>query len=121
MKQEIYEDPYDFEDWSREQASRCYVHLVNAPLWSTVTGAPPPVRPPTAREYTDAGFPWFDWYEEDARALDSTPRLKTLKSVGELAKEKGEDPIPDNEALEIRDVRVLRRGLRRDQVREGNF
>src|SRR5215510_11716462 len=27
MKQEIYKDPYDFDDWDTTQSSRCFVHI----------------------------------------------------------------------------------------------
>ena len=30
MQQEIYEDPFGFSDWDRQQKSRCFIHLANS-------------------------------------------------------------------------------------------
>ena len=48
MKQEIFEDPYDYNDWDRRTSSRCFVHLANSLVWRQVTGADPPTVPLTA-------------------------------------------------------------------------
>ncbi|MEN8151278.1 MAG: hypothetical protein ABFS86_15790, partial [Planctomycetota bacterium] len=121
MEQEIYDDPYDFEDWDRSTRGRCFVHLADALAWRAITGEAPPTVPPTARDYTRAGLPWFDWYAEDAKAVDAQERLKGLKSVKEIGIERGENPLPENESVGVEDIRVLRSGLRRNEVREGSF
>ena len=66
MRQEIYEDPFDFEDWERGAFGRCFVHIANSLVWRAVTGEAAPTVMPTAREYSEAGMPWFDYYNEGA-------------------------------------------------------
>ncbi len=121
MRQEIYEDRFDFEDWDRSRSSRCFVHIANSLVWRAITGEAPPTVPPTAQSYTSAGLPWFDFYAEGAEALDGSDILKQLKSVIRLGREKRETPVPENEP--VHRERVVRLGDRRSraQVREGKF
>lgn len=67
IRQEIYADPFSIHDWDTEHLSRCFIHLVNATTWHALTGQQPPSKPLTAQQYKKAGFPWFDYYEEDVR------------------------------------------------------
>lgn len=121
MRQEIYDDPHDFDVWDTRHRSRCFVHLVNSLVWRAVTGEDPPTTPPTAKEYTDAGLPWFHYYGGDRKALEGGKELGKLKGVTQLGKEKGDVPLPENEAVTPERIIELRQGLGRDQVREGRF
>ena len=121
MRQEIYADPFGFEDWERETFSRCFVHIANSLVWRAVTGEVPPTVPPTARQYSEAGLPWFDYYHEGAAALEGSEALAKLKSVIQMGREKGDAPLPENEKAEPRRVVRLGRGRSKDQVREGKF
>ena len=88
MRQEIYDDPYDLADWDLRYRSRCFVHLANSMTWRAVTGTEPPTKPPTAKEYSDRGLPWFDYYAE-VPAVDGGGALgKSLKSVAQVSVEK---------------------------------
>ena len=88
MRQEIYDDPYKLEDWDLRHRSRCFVHLANSMTWRAVTGTEPPTKPPTAKEYSDGGLPWFDYYAETP-AVDGGGALgKSLKSVAQVSVEK---------------------------------
>ena len=88
MRQEIYDDPYDLADWDLRHRSRCFVHLANSMTWRAVTGTEPPTKPPTAKEYSDHGLPWFDYYAE-VPAVDGGGALgKSLKSVAQVSVEK---------------------------------
>jgi hypothetical protein len=69
MRQEIYEDEYGFDAWDLSVRSRCFVHILNSLQYFAVTGARPPGKPLTAKQYTDAGLPWFDYYAADQKAL----------------------------------------------------
>jgi hypothetical protein len=69
------------------------VTLVNAVPWLEITGEAPPTRPPTAADYTKAGLPWFDYYAADLETLAGAPALALVKSVAEMAAEKGEQPL----------------------------
>jgi len=121
MRQEIYDDPHDLEDWDRRHRSRCFVHIANALVWRAITGEEPPTTPPTAREYTKAGLPWFDYYAADQTPLEGSEKLAEMKSVLEKARAEGGNPLPENAPVE--GERVVELGDRREGevVREGRF
>ena len=121
MKQEIYADPFDFDDWDSSERSRCFVHLANSLIWREITGRQPPTTPPTAKEYAKAGMPWFDFYADGAEALGGGKSLADLKSVAEMGQAKGDVPLPENESVTPETVIELRQKLGKDQVREGRF
>ncbi len=116
MRQEIYDDPYQAADWELGASSRCFVHIANSLVWRQITGNDPPTVPPTAAEYTRAGLPWFMWYGE-GKAVSGGGRLKALKSVFNLGKEKAEVPLPENTSVEPGRIIPLGNGV----VREGSF
>ena len=118
MRQEIYDDPYKLSDWDTEHTSRCFVHIANSMVWHQVTGELPPTTPPTAKEYTDAGLPWFLWYDDKNTALDGSSTLAGMKSVATLAKKKKDAPLPENQSVSQEHVVMLRHGLTKHQVRE---
>ena len=109
MRQEVYEDPYGLDAWDQRHASRCFVSIANSTQWLAVTGDRPPTLPPSAKDYTEAGFPWFEWYGGDADALAGAEKLGSLATVAELGKSKGEDPLPENESTGVGRVRTVRR------------
>lgn len=121
MRQTIDEDPFDLEDWDLETRSRCFVHIANSLVWRAITGKRPPTVPFTAKEYTDHGFPWFDYYDDNLKALEGSKTLKGLKSVTEKGKEKDQVPLPENETVEPENIVNLSSGLKENQVREGTF
>ncbi|MCU0724838.1 MAG: hypothetical protein MUE73_03460 [Planctomycetes bacterium] len=120
MRQEIYDDPYDLADWDAAQGSRCFVHLANSLVWRAVTGDEPPTVPPTAKEYTRHGLPWFEYYA-DASAVEGSKILAELESVLAIGRKKGQVPLPENEPVDPANVVLLRKGLKKGQVREGRF
>ena len=93
MTQEIYADPHGLDAWDQAVSSRCFVTLVNAVQWHKITGGVPPTKPPTAADYSKAGLPWFDYYAADLETLAGAPELALVKSVAEMAGEKGDDPL----------------------------
>jgi len=118
MKQEIYKDRYRESDWDLSQNSRCFVHITNSMVWHSITGNNPPTTPPTAEEYTRAGLPWFEWYDDSNQALRGEGLLAGMKSVATMGKEKKEVPLPENEAVTPENIITLRKGLKPGQVRE---
>ncbi len=120
MRQEIYEDPFALEDWEPGERGRCFVHLTNSMVWRGITGKEPPTVPPTSVEYTRVGLPWFDYYG-DGSAVSGSQTLNGLKSVVQTGKEKGDVPLPENEAVAPESIVHLRKGLVEGQVREGSF
>ena len=119
MKQEIYDDRHGLDAWDQRHAGRCFVSIANSAQWLAVTGKMPPSDPPTAKQYTEAGLPWFDYYGGDAPAVSGAQKLKAAKSVAQIGMEKGAMPLPGNETLNVTHVIELRKkGIR--QVRESS-
>ena len=108
----------DLSDWDTSQTSRCFVHLANSMVWRSITGKEPPTTPLTAAEYTRAGLPWFDYYDEGRSATEGSPILRGLKSIFQIGAERRQAPLPENEQVTPATVVTYRRG---DRVREGTF
>jgi hypothetical protein len=121
MRQKIYEDPFDLDDWDMENKSRCFVHIANSLIWRVITGEVPPTVPFTAKEYTKYGLPWFDYYSDNSIAIKGSEKLNGLKSVAEMGKKKGDVPLPENESVTPEHIVKLRGSLKKGQVREGSF
>jgi hypothetical protein len=122
MRQEIYKDPFKLSDWvDMDQKSRCFVHITNSMVWRAITGDLPPTVAFTAREYTDHGLLWFDYYSDNSTALKGSEKLKGQKSVVETGKEKGDNPLPENESVDPENIVKLRKGPKKGQAREGVF
>ena len=121
MRQEIFADPHHLEDWDQDHTARCFVHLANSLVWRHVTGHEPPTVPPTAKEYAQAGLPWFEYYGAGETAVAGSGILAKLKSVVQMGKEKGDVPVPENETVTPGPIVELRKGLAKDEVREGRF
>lgn len=119
MRQEIYDDPFDFDVWDTSVSSRCYVHIVNSLQYFTVTGQKPPTRPPTAQDYTEAGLPWFEYYGAELTALEGAKKLAGLDSVAAKKVKKGEGVLEDNDPVEP--GFVVKVGKGKNVVREGSF
>ena len=64
--------------------------LANSEQYLAITGHQPPHTPPTAKDYTSAGLPWFDYYS-DSKALVGSDTLGKLTSVAAKVIEKGKD------------------------------
>ncbi len=118
MRQEIYDDPFDFNDWDTENASRCFVHITNSLVWRAVTEKDPPSVPLTASEYNSHGMPWFEYYD-DSPSVDGADILKKMKSVIQMGKEKGDNPLPENETMVPDNIIKLKSTLKKHQIREG--
>lgn len=121
MRQEIFDDPHRMDDWDLDHSSRCFVHLTNSLVWRQITGEQPPTAPPTSHEYAKAGLPWFEYYDDALSAVEGSNILNALKSVVQLGKDKGDVPVPENASVSATPVVELRKGLTKDQVREGVF
>lgn len=96
MRQEIYPDIFELDDWDIEAAERVFVSLVHAKDWKTITGESAPNAPPTAQEYSAAGLPWFDYYGKDQGALSGGKKLGSVKSVAQFFKEKTGATLPNS-------------------------
>jgi len=118
MTQQIFDDPYNFEDWDTKYHDRCFVHLMNSMTWRAVTGENPPITPTTSAEYERRGLPWFDFYNDDLKALDGTKKLKGLKSVAKMEKKKNVKILPENQSVKPGKIINL---SGKNQVRDGKW
>ena len=116
MRQEIYEDEHGISAWARK-SSRCFVHLLNSVAFLAVTGNEPPGKPPTAADYSNAGLPWFDYYDGDKAALQGAKKLAGIKSVAAKHWEQGDGALPGNDPATPKVIHKL--GKR--QVRDSNW
>jgi len=117
MRQEIYKDHYGIDAWDQAHGARCFVHLVNSAQYAAVTGHAPPHEPPTAKQYTDAGLPWFDYYA-DGEALPGSPILRGLTSLAAKMFQNSKGTLPDNEPVTPKVVKTI---TKTNLVREGDF
>ena len=118
MRQEIFKDPPHFSDWDLSLSNRCFVHLCNSLMWRQVTGSNPPHPPFTAKEYSRAGVPWFDYYRDDLSALSGSKVLDKVKSVFAFGQAKEEKPLPDNSPIEPKLIVQYGNARRSHQVQE---
>ena len=119
MRQEVYSDDYGFSAWEHDIRSRCFVHLLNTAQYRTVTGFAPPYRPPAAADYTEAGFPWFDYFDAELDALEGAPRIDRLDSVGVRRVKEGKPPLDEGGEVEPKPSQI--KHLRKNPaVRDGN-
>ena len=116
MHQKIYEDPYPLEAWDLRESERCFVTIANAEQWMGITGEEPPVSSYTAHEYTEAGLPWFDYYDGDKVAIDGAKRLGTIKSVKNIKPKYGENFWGDD--LPVTNPKVVQINKREGSVGE---
>lgn len=122
MEQQIYEDPYDFEDWDLTNPLKVFVHIANSLAWRAITGQEPPSTPATAAAYTRAGLPWFDHYRDDLQVLEGSPKLAALKTVLQLGFQKGFSPLPENESANPTNIKHLGDApVAKDEIRQGSW
>ena len=100
MRQEIYPDTFDLNDWDIAAAQRVFVTLVHAKDWKKITGVAAPNEPPTAKEYSNAGLPWFDYYGNDKAALPGGERFAAIKSVAKLFTSHTGATLPNSQDIE---------------------
>jgi hypothetical protein len=82
MRQEVYADDRTLADYDESGALRVFVHLCSAAQWTAITGEVPPPTPVDRDAYVQAGLPWFDFYNADARDLVPSEVLARVKTVG---------------------------------------
>lgn len=77
-------------------------------------------RPPvSASAYTDAGLPWFEYYDDSLSALVGSQTLAGLDSVAAKAIKQGESVLPDNTPIKPAVVQQL--GPSTHAVKDGGW
>ena len=94
MRQKIYDDKYGLDAWDLESRQRCFVMLANARQWMSITGEEPPLSSISAEQYSEAGLPWFDYFDGDRKAIEGAKALDQIKSIKTMAEEKRDDVWP---------------------------
>ena len=90
-------------------------------VWQSLTGNRPPYPPPTAKSYSAAGLPWFDYYRDDVAALAGSEALDELKSFSQISASKGDHVLPENDAPNLNPSQIRHLGKTRKLVREMNY
>jgi hypothetical protein len=91
--------------------------LCNSLVWQSVPGQLPPYPPPTAKRYSKAGLPWFDYYRDDVEAVPGSNTPAQLKSVSQISLTKGDHALPENEPFTLSPTQIRQVGKGRP-VRE---
>ena len=115
MKQEIYPDNFRVEDWDVTATERVFVTLLHAKDWKTVTGEAAPNEPPTAKEYSKAGLPWFEYYGIDQSALSGSAALAGVKSVAKMFQQLTGATLPNSSEIQTKAPTAIGPGARRDR------
>lgn len=118
IQQEIAADAYGLDVWDTGVYSRCFVHLLNAQDYQSLTGRWPPTKPLSARQYADAGIPWFDYYLE-GNALAGSKVLAALDGVAAALHKRGKE-LGGNEPIQIAGTVDLS-GSKKTVVRDGQM
>lgn len=121
MRQVVYKDPFEFEEWDLEHSSRCFVHIMNSKAWRGITGENPPTKPPTAKTYSDFGLPWFEYYDGEAKSMDNPSPLLGLKSPASIEKGNGDSKIDEGNSIAKFNTVFLECKTDKHKVREGDF
>lgn len=101
MRQTIHRDPFTLNDWDVAAADRVFVTLVHGKDWKTITGDAAPDEPPSAKDYSAAGLPWFEHYSKDQAGLSGGKSLVGLKSVATAFKGKTGATLPGSQDVLI--------------------
>jgi len=91
--------------------------MANSLTWHAITGSTPPTLPPTARDYSIHGLPWFEYYA-DHKAVSRSDILGKLASVKNLGKKKRKAPLPENETANPEKIVKIKKKKTLHQVRE---
>ena len=119
MRQQIVEDEHGADAWDIENASGCFVHAMNSEQWSNITGQDTPGKPPSARDYTAAGLPWFEYYSDKHTAIEGSKILSQLDSLAAKMFKKGKGQLPDNEPIPAQ--KVIDRKMKKNNVKDGSW
>jgi hypothetical protein len=114
VAQKIYPDPHGLPTWEGKPSAEFQVWLVNGALFSKITGEIPPPSPVSARDYSQAGLPWFEWYDEDRKSLDAILIMAKLKSAATIRAESGQNPDPADDHVSISPDQIRRIGADQD-------
>ncbi len=118
MRQKIFEDAYGIDAWDTTAMARCFIHLANSEQFLKITGHAPPTEPPTAKQYSDEGMPWFEYYAADKKVLQGAKTLAGMDSVAAKMIKFGKKGLKGNEP--VSPTRVVSLGSK-ERVSDGRW
>jgi hypothetical protein len=119
MRQSIYPDPHGLETWDPDRHCATTVHLVNSEQYRQITGVAAPPTPIDARTYTEHGLPWFELHDESLGDLAPPSSLTEVRSVREIAEQRGAASPANDAPVEIPEKQIRRvRGRGDDEAPE---
>lgn len=121
ITQTIYDDPFCIDAWDESQAQRVFVHLLHAKDWLSVTGNPAPNEPPSAKDYSSAGLPWFAYYGSDQAGLSGNSLLAAQSSVGQLFKKKTGAELPNSTDIDTGPAVKIGPNVEQKLIKESTF
>lgn len=92
MVQEIYPDPYGIGSWETQNRFKVFIHIFHAKDMEAITGEPHPDEM-TPDLYKRHNYPWY--LGKTGSTLPSKGKLGSVKTVAQLAEEKGYGLHPD--------------------------
>ncbi len=118
IRQEIVEDYYGAETWDEDYRGKVYIRIVNSVMFKLITGKDAPPSPISAKEYTEAGLPWFDYYDENVPAVLPSNVLASIKPIAALDRLKGQR-ADNRDVLRIspEQIRRIRTPSKEEQVK----
>ena len=81
IAQQVFADPNKAGTWNEKDYSDISIYLLNSEQFSEITGRPAPDSPISAAEYSRAGLPWFDFYDETQRDLKPSAKMSGVKPL----------------------------------------
>jgi hypothetical protein len=94
----------------RKRICPCFAHLCKSLVWQDTTKQHPPYPPPTAKSYSEARLPRFDYYRDEVEPLPGSNTLAELKSVSQISQTKGDQAVPENEQVILPATQIRRLG-----------
>jgi hypothetical protein len=77
-------------------------------MWQAITGEPMPSTPISAQAYANAGYPWFDLYDENKTDVAPSTVFDGVKSVKEMDESKGFESQQDDSSFEVPAEKVVK-------------
>jgi hypothetical protein len=109
LSERIIADPFGIDCWEQSARIRCFLSLIDAREWPSITDTPAPTAPFTAADYERERLPWFEYYKDGLPAAGGASDVLEVKSIEEMMPAAGGPPgIGVGDAIEPHEVRKLR-------------
>lgn len=111
MKQEIFTDTFDLEDWDQEATQRVFVSILKISDWKKIVQDDDDfTAQPSAEDYNAAGLPWFEYYGRDQQVLPGSKKLSELESLAKIHNKKTGSILPGSTDFTVQKKFTLNKG-----------